>query len=168
MDIGSVLLILSAALLSALFISRPLIRQAPGENAGMKEGPQSVEHRYAALLTKQEDLVAALRELDFDHSMGKIPEADYPLQRSALLKAGADVLRQLDELDASLIRQPAKTSQDSSGFPSEESDDELEALIDVHRRKRLERSGGFCPGCGKPFQRSDRFCPQCGAKLGGE
>jgi len=29
----------------------------------------------------------------------------------------------------------------------------------------VEKSGGFCPRCGKPVQKSDLFCPRCGATL---
>jgi hypothetical protein len=44
-------------------------------------------------------------------------------------------------------------------------DDSLEALLADRRRTRQEKSGGFCPQCGRSVQKSDRFCPKCGAKL---
>ena len=44
-------------------------------------------------------MLTALSELDFDYTLGKIPEEDYPVQRTVLLQKGAGLLRQLDDLD---------------------------------------------------------------------
>ena len=46
-----------------------------------------------------------------------------------------------------------------------EGDDDLEALIASRKAGRKEKSGGFCPKCGKPILRSDRFCPHCGKSI---
>lgn len=89
MDIGSIFLILGLLLLVALFISRPIIEHTA--TAVSQE-----EHETSALLAERDRVLNALQELDFDFALGKIPEADYPEQRAALLQQGANVLRQLD------------------------------------------------------------------------
>jgi NADH pyrophosphatase NudC (nudix superfamily) len=167
MDIGSILLILSTALLSAVFVIRPFLRRPPDTSAEARGDLQDYEQRRSSLLADKDRLIAALSELEFDHKMGKIPEADYPTQRKTLLNAGAAILRQLDELDEKRKVITTETTEDMLAGLDKKRDDEVEALIEERRRNRMERSTGFCPKCGKPINKSDRFCPRCGVKLVG-
>jgi hypothetical protein len=57
----------------------------------------------------------------------------------------------------------ASPRQNGNGLAN--SDDDLEHQIANRRRSRKEKTGGFCPKCGKPIQMSDKFCPKCGAKV---
>jgi len=116
------------------------------------------------LTAERERLIASLQDLDFDRQLGKIPEADYPIQRNALLSQGAVLLRQLDELDAPR-KGPGAGAPEPVPADATTSEDELEMLIAARRRTRMERSARSCPGCGKMVHRSDRFCPRCGARL---
>lgn len=84
MDIGSILLILGLLLLVTLFIARPLM-----EKRSVVVSQE--EHELSALLAERDRLLNALQELDFDYAMGKIPEEEYPAQRSVLLQRGAEV-----------------------------------------------------------------------------
>jgi hypothetical protein len=92
MDIGSIFLILALLILVGLFISRPLF-----ERKAIAVSPE--EHEFSFLMAERDRILTALQELDFDHTLGKIPEADYPAQRASLLQRGADILRQLDKYD---------------------------------------------------------------------
>src|SRR5512134_797560 len=56
------------------------------------------EHELSALMAERDRVINSLQELDFDFNLGKIPEEDYPTQRSALLQRGAQILKKLDEL----------------------------------------------------------------------
>ena len=183
MDIGSIFLILGLLVLVVLFISRPLFEK-------QSVSVSQTEHDLSALLAERDRILTALQELDFDYSLQKIPEGEYPAQRERLVKKGADVLRAIDELQAEqstddaegrleaaiaarrMSYDPADNSTDE--FDSSTSlvspanpapDDDLEALIAVRRRARNEKAGGFCPQCGGPVQKSDRFCPKCGSPL---
>jgi hypothetical protein len=135
MDLGSIFLILALAVLVSLFVSRPFFETASetgapkqpetdmaASSAGAEpaaEGPGQTangarrDHDRSALLAERERLITALQELDFDHDLGKIPAEDYPAERMALLEAGANVLRKLDELgareDAAPVDEPAKS-----------------------------------------------------------
>jgi predicted protein tyrosine phosphatase len=171
MDLGSIFLILALLVLVGLYIGRPFF-----DHKGINVSREEREH--SSLLAERDRILAALQELDFDNSMGKIPEEDYPIQRAMLLKKGADILRlmeaQHDQKEANkeqAILKAVVTSGDgvipvpvAAGTNGNElPDDDLEVLIASRRRARLEKTGGFCPQCGGPLQRSDMFCPKCGA-----
>ena len=132
------------------------------------------EHETSALMAERERVINSLQELEFDHSLGKVPEEDYPTQRANLLQKGADVLRKLDELapvkiqndkDARLERAIAARRKNGAGKEAGPTDDDIESMISSRRTGRKERSAGFCPRCGKPVMTSDKFCPACGKTL---
>lgn len=173
MDVGSIFLILGLLVLVGLFIGRPFFERSAA--AVTQE-----EHELSALLAERDRVLNALQELDFDYSLGKIPEESYPAQRAVFLQRGADILRQLDALQPELAwegaearleaaiaaRRVAAGTTPNGGRPVLASpDDELEAMIANRRRERSEKASGFCPSCGRPVLKSDRFCPGCGTKL---
>lgn len=94
MDLGSIFLILALLILVGLYIGRPLI-----EDKGYVSVLQETEdHNRSMLMAERDRILNALQELDFDHALGKIPEEDYPQQRTMLLTRGATILRELDSL----------------------------------------------------------------------
>ena len=133
------------------------------------------EHELSALMAERDRVINSLQELDFDFKLGKIPEDDYPMQRSTLLQKGADILRKIDTLapqatsaqdtEVRLERAIAARRADASLARVEVSDDDLESMISSRRRSRTNKSAGFCPKCGKPVMVTDRFCPSCGKSL---
>jgi rubrerythrin len=133
------------------------------------------EHELSALMAERDRVINALQELDFDFKLGKIPEDDYPVQRSTLLQKGADVLRRIDTLspqttsaqdtEARLERAIAARRADASLAKVAVTDDDLESMISARRKSRSNKSAGFCPKCGKPVMVTDRFCPSCGKSL---
>ena len=133
------------------------------------------EHELSALMAERDRVINSLQELDFDFKLGKIPEDDYPVQRSSLLQKGADILRKIDSLapqtasvqdtEARLERAVAARRADASVARVEVTDDDLESMISSRRKKRTNKSAGFCPKCGKSVMVSDRFCPSCGKSL---
>lgn len=177
MDTGSLFLVLGLFLLVTLYISRPFFVR-------LSRSVSKEEHQVSVYLADKERLINAIKELDFDQVLGKIPADEYPIQRNALMLKAAEVMRQIDALqqekrgidienqvDQSLpSHRPAKQSKPKNmrkrTLPAGISpDDDLEALIAERRRERAEKAAGFCPQCGKPIQMSDRFCPRCGATL---
>jgi hypothetical protein len=133
------------------------------------------EHELSALMAERDRVINSLQELDFDFKLGKIPEDDYPVQRSTLLQKGADILRRIDSLapqttsaqdtEARLERAIAARRADASVARVEVSDDDIESMISSRRKSRSNKSAGFCPKCGKPVMVTDRFCPSCGKSL---
>jgi hypothetical protein len=134
------------------------------------------EHELSALMAERDRVINALQELDFDFKLGKIPEDDYPAQRSTLLQKGADILRKIDsfapqttsvqDTETRLERAIAARRADTSLARVQVTDDDLESMILSRRKSRKNsKSAGFCPKCGKPVMVTDRFCPSCGKSL---
>ena len=189
MDIGSILLILALLILVGLFIARPIFER---KAVIVTSQTGQDDHEFSTLLAEKDRILNALQELDFDQTLGKIPEEDYPAQRALLLQQGASILRQLDQynhrvlagdaeerIEAAIAARRADVSRQGS-LPSLEgeealldqgstspvtADDEVEARIAARRRERQGKSAGFCPQCGMPVQKSDLFCPKCGKQL---
>ena len=133
------------------------------------------EHELSTLLAERDRVINSLQELDFDFKLGKIPEDDYPVQRTSLLQKGADILRKIDTLapqatsaqdtETRLERAIAARRADAAVARVEVTDDDVELMILSRRKNRKNRSAGFCPKCGKPVMVTDRFCPSCGKSL---
>ena len=179
MDIGSIFLLLALVILVVFFIGQPFFNRR-----AVSARPVSPTRQQTSVLqAERERVIQALQELDFDYSLGKVPEEDYPAQRNALLQHGAEVLQKLDalqpqpparqasdRLEEALAARRTALSQATPEMSSAEENEDLEALISARRRARngsapREKSVGFCPQCGKSIQKSDRFCPKCGTEL---
>jgi NADH pyrophosphatase NudC (nudix superfamily) len=168
MEITAILVSLAILILVAVYLYAPFVQ-------GRAQRVTEEEHELSALLAERDRVINSLQELDFDYKLGKIPEEDYPAQRSSLLQKGADILRQIDsiapepasvqDVDARIEKAIAARRADASLVKAEVSEDDLEAMIAARRKGRRERSSGFCPKCGKPIMASDRFCPACGKSL---
>lgn len=165
MDLGSIFLILAVFIGVALFVSRPFFERR-GKSVSKEE--QELSH----LMAERDRVLTALQELEFDHVLGKIPEEDYPEQRTALLMKGAETLRQLDAYQPSSNQQSAEDRVEAAVAARRvvpagpiKVDDQLEVIIAERRRAREGKSAGFCHKCGSPLQLSDRFCPRCGTAV---
>ena len=175
MDLGAFLLLTALFIPLAIYLAQPFTE---------KRRPRALpkdDHTRSALMAERDRILDALQELDFDHSLGKVPEEEYPELRAALLQKGAEILKKLDSLEDSAQKDDAerrleaaiaerKANQasaegDSSSLPEEDADDDLESLIAARRRERKEKSAGFCPNCGHPVLQTDKFCPHCGHSL---
>lgn len=174
MEIGSFFLLLALLIPVSLFIARPLLDK---EAAVVTPEEDMQEHELSALLAERDRILTALEELDFDNSLGKIPEGDYDPTRERLLAQGAEVLRKIDAIDpstadpemedrieAAIAERRAATAGTRQAIVVD-ADDEVELQLAARRRAREGKSAGFCPKCGRPIQESDRFCPKCGNAL---
>jgi NADH pyrophosphatase NudC (nudix superfamily) len=153
-----------------IYISQPFL-----ERRGRKMTAEA--HETSALMAERDRVINALQELDFDYNLKKIPAEDYPVQRAELLQKGAEILKKLDTLLPSSFGKGSAADRVESAVaarradmstteqPSLRDDDDVEALIAARRKSRKEKSGGFCPRCGKPMLVSDRFCPHCGKSI---
>lgn len=171
MDIGAILFLLALLIGVGLFLAAPMMRKHTRRAA--EESQEG-----STLLAERDRVINALQELDFDFKLGKIPDEDYPAQRTELLQKGADVLKKLDAIkpvfssgpdaEARLEKAVAARRADSaagSSAPEPVSDDEIESMLAARRKERNAKSSGFCPRCGKPVLVSDKFCPNCGKAI---
>ena len=153
MELASIFLLLAVLALVVFYVARPFVTRARTTRAD--------DPVLSALLAERDRILTAIQELDFDYTLGKIPADEYPSQREMLVQSGAGILRQLDEHPGAIRKPAAKPVVP----PATSSDDEIEDLIASRRSMRKEKTGGFCPKCGKPVLLSDRFCPKCGHSL---
>ena len=168
MELGSIFLVLAVLVLVGMYLYAPFMSRA-------RRMATNEMHETSALKAERDRVINSLQELDFDHKLGKIPAEDYPEQRAELLKKGAEILRQLDELEPILSsardaesrieKAAASKRADSSSTATELNDDDIEAMIAARRKQHKSKSAGFCPSCGKPVLVSDSFCPSCGKSL---
>lgn len=165
MDLGAILILLALLIAVGLFLAAPLMR-------GARPRPLDEAPEVSSLLAERDRVINALQELDFDYKLGKVPEAAYPAQRTELLQRGAAILKELDQLqpeDATgadaghRVEQAAAAGAGTdAGSSSDLPDDRIDSLLAARRAARRDKSGGFCPHCGKPVLLNDRFCPNCG------
>ena len=134
-----------------------------------KHTPDQEAIEISELLAERERVLDALAELDFDNEMGKVPDELYPVQREALVKRGAAVLRLLDERMPDGIPDPVETGKKPVAPAA--SDDPVEALIASRRRGKTldivknDAKSKYCANCGAKIQPDDRFCAACGQKV---
>ena len=169
MQISAIFFTLAIFILVAMYLYAPFMeRRARRVTAE--------EHELSSLMAERDRVVNALQELDFDFKLGKVPEEDYPSQRTGLLQKGADILRRIDSLapqsvsaqdeEARLEKAIAARRADASAPKTESvSDDDIESMLATRRKSHKEKTSGFCPKCGKPVMTTDRFCPSCGKSL---
>ncbi len=109
---------------------------------------EASESSLAALLERRDAAYAAIRELEFDYSLGNIAPEDYQELLNRYQLRAAAVLKALDDSYGSLEK-------------------DLEGEIKARRgpRKAVAGVGLFCPQCGAPHREGDGFCSRCGGKL---
>jgi hypothetical protein len=179
MDIGSLFLIMALLILVAWYISRPIFDPRLAPQSLPVDAP---EHELSHLLAEHDRALNALQELDFDYTLGKIPQDDYPEQRARLLYYGADVLRQLDQLqgqaegagssgdqdaqarfeavaaarraDADLAHGSARNGGNGAGaVPARVAAPDDDLEVMLANRRRVRQ------------EKSAGFCPRCGGPL---
>jgi hypothetical protein len=156
MELGTIFLIIGVLVIVIVFVAQPFTTH-------WRARAQS-SHEISALLAERERAINALLELDADNSIGKVPAEEYSSQRASLVRKGADILRQLDEIQKVqpvFVKETVKPvlAETYSNAPS---DEDLEDLIYKRRTIRQLKTAGFCSNCGKPVSKSDQFCPSCG------
>ena len=142
----------------ALYIIAMPFRQKGGKGAGKSKAAASNERR-------REEVLLALRDLEFDFKTGKVTEEDYGPLHAQLLAEAARFIESEKEGDQQLealiqTRRTAKASQkcDSCG-----------ATMDAGQ-KFCSKCGATtktdsCPSCGKKIHSGDLFCSSCGTRI---
>ena len=158
MDISSLIFSLALLILVVLYVVQPLII-APSSEESLTNSEMS------SLMAERERILEAIKELDFDNSMGKVPEELYPNQRENLVRRGAEVLRKLDEFKDD----DDQTELDLPNIPEVSNpssiDEKIEELVTSRKSMREHSSTQFCQNCGKSVQQSDKFCTHCGTPV---
>jgi hypothetical protein len=142
---------------AALRTVAPLVGRLPEESV------QGLGERTRAALEREKALaLRSIKELEFDHAMGKVSEADYAEMSARLRARAAGLLRQLDasgvyrDLIASEIeRRAASMPEPARPVPPP-----------APQAARLpEAEARLCAACETRNESDARFCKGCGARL---
>lgn len=105
------------------------------------------------LQERKNELLGALKEIEFEYQMGKLSEQDYNDLKNDYQTNALKVLRELD-----------KKNNGKS---------EIDNIENEIRKYRLKKKSGsasakhfkYCPNCGKPVNTKSKFCTNCGKSL---
>lgn len=135
MSIGSILIGIAMLVLALPFVVNPLLRGKQEDfQGGIPEDSGSSGDQHTELLL-------ALRDLEFDHQIGKITDEDYATLRTTLIAQTGAALEAQEKREAEL-------------------DAQLEQAIQMRRAKQSKPQ--ICSWCGTTLEPSDRFCRTCG------
>ena len=155
MEISAILIGLGALGVSIPFVIKPF-RQSQLTGAKKSE-PRDEDGRVAAL--------SALRDLDFDHKIGKVGDEDYSSLRVQLVaEAAQHIQRDVEEEDK--LEALIQARRASQGSKCERCGASLEAGQRFCRKCGEPATGVVCPSCEKKIRADDLFCPSCGSRVG--
>jgi hypothetical protein len=145
--------IFSAALvgLAALYSLRPLA-------TGDTREPEMIGSRTRAALEREKNLLLrSIKELEFDHAMGKVADGDYEEMVGRLRSRAVRLLQQLDSTSTGyrdlIERELAKRLVKAGSLPEPRVDSEEPIAT------------GACVSCGTVNDEDAKFCKSCGTKL---
>jgi ribosomal protein S27AE len=160
------LAVVIAALLSLLaiyYVVSPLLQK--GHATPLLDDDKLVE-----LLGRKDATLQAIKDLEFDHQVGKISAEDYQRLDARLRRQAIGLIQQIEKVS------PASASLD----------EQLESIIAQFRQTSIptvtpapvaasspaptpaatvEQKGRFCTHCGKPVEPMHNFCAHCGAAV---
>jgi len=148
--------ILFGLLLGACYwIINPLLQQDDHQN-GLAPKPKDM---LQALKDKKDGAYAAIRELEFDLSMGKLTEEDFQILKRQYTQEAVGYMKQMDQLES----QQATFSKPVDAVVEEEIE---QGVAQIRPPGSTARKYIYCTSCGKKAKVESRFCTACGANLG--
>jgi hypothetical protein len=106
--------------------------------------------RARAAIDREKTLVLrSIKELEFDHAMGKVSDQDFAEMGQRLRVRAAGLMRQLD----------------AGAAYSTQIEQELARRLAGAGIAAAPRADRFCTQCGTPATASARFCGECGHRL---
>ena len=106
--------VVGSIILFPLFQRVPQSAPAPGRPHGTARQNQALE----TLWTEKLRVLRAIRELDLDYDMDKLPDGTYEAQRIDLIRLAVAVTHRIDQIEAEITEQDAR----------------LEALVSTYRK----------------------------------
>lgn len=143
------ILIVAAA---ALFVAAPLIEGVRPRRRAAAPERERLEHQRALA-------VQGLRELEFDHEMGKLDEGDYAALKRTLEERALAAMAALERLAAPAATNGAARLTSFAGNGTATVTPEFDSSI-PHRD-----DARFCPQCGGRLDGDARACSACGAAV---
>jgi hypothetical protein len=143
---------------------------APLSTTDEPAGPQIFGGRTRAALEREKSLVLrSIKDLEFDHAMGKVSDKDFSEMGARLRARAAGLIRQLDAgttyrqaIEAEIEKRVGKKDV-GRAVPGAPVEPEKAHPIDV---PPTEARTKLCLSCCTPNDPDARFCKGCGYQLG--
>ena len=139
---------------TSYWIIHPLLQEDTRQNGFT---PQPVD-LLKELMNKKNGAYAAIKELEFDLSMGKLSEEDFQILKRQYTQEAVGYMKAMDELESP-----------QAAF-SKPVDTDLEQDIEqggtaIRNHKSAKGKDIYCTSCGAKSAVSIRFCAACGSNL---
>ena len=125
------------------------------------------DDRLTELINRKDAVLVAIKELEFDHQVGKISEEDYQRFDARLRRQAVGYMQQLenlapqvasldDLLEAEIARQRRTLNGKAAHAVVTPEQAELPPTVAV---------SNFCTNCGRPLAPGHKFCGHCGTPV---
>jgi hypothetical protein len=123
-----------------------------------------------ALVHEKDELLAAIRELRFEHELGKVNDADLQRFEQRYRARARDVLRMLDEqLEPHREQARALIEQALAGVgPTPAAPAKADPAPPAPATSDAPDTRASCPSCSASNEPDAVFCKKCGARLRAE
>jgi ribosomal protein L37E len=136
------------------WILSPLLQGGFRQN-GFTPKPEDI---IKELKNKKIGAYAAIRELEFDLSMGKLTEEDFQILREKYTREAAGYMKEIDNLESP----PAISSKPAAKVTDKQN---KQGVAASRSEKPTQRKHIYCTSCGAKAAVENRFCAACGSKL---
>ena len=117
----------------------------------------------AALVHEKDELLAAIRELRFEHELGKVNDADLQRFEQRYRARARDVLRMLDEQLEPHRAQASKLIEQA--LAGEKLPSPATPSSSASAKSDAEPARAACASCGASNEPDAVFCKKCGARV---
>ena len=131
------------AALALAFTVWPLLNQEPLL-------PAADDSPVADLIARKDTLLRSLKEIEFDHTLGKLSDEDFQRLDGTLRRQAVTLLKQIEKVSPELAGHEAA----------------IEAAVAERRGQPASQDRRHCSQCGVIVKPGDKFCAACGAGLG--
>ncbi len=153
------------------FVALPLVRkeEISGDNSMAAINPALEE-----LLFDREVTYAAIKDLEFDHTMGKLSQEDYQRLDHQYRARAVNILKDLEavehiptdeELDQWIEAAVRTVEGGNTAARGSAKGGGKNARHAAQPVKKSITSSAQCPECSRPYGAGDRFCSACGGAL---
>ena len=127
------------------------------------------DDQLTELLSRKDGVLTAIKDLEFDHQVGKLSEEDYQRFNFRLRQQAVGYLQQIDklapqsaQLDDALEVEIARQRKIRTGQVAANGKGAAAAAPATVSVSTPEAAVRFCTACGQPLAPNHKFCANCG------
>ncbi len=164
-----IIIILVITAIAAGYIALPFFLRHRASTLPKLEvkSPSPAAERLLSLNNKKETLYSAIKDIEFDHGLGKLSKEDFEELDSKYKSEAAEVLREIDDIEKQTGIMSLDDEIEKEVLSQRKSnpniDDAIESEVSAFRSAGANSDN--CSQCGAHYSAEDSFCSKCGAKL---